>query len=402
MTGKWLSIVGIGEDGLAGLTPAAKALIDGADVLVGGERHLAMVQVDGRETLTWPRPLTSLIPKIEQHRGRKVCVLATGDPMHFGIGVTLARHLPIDETIIVPSLSAFTLACARLGWSTSEVDCLTLHGRPLDLLRAYTRPKAKLLVLTDDGEAPAQIAATLCDAGYGASRMTVLEHMDGENEGRIDGTARDWSQDRTAEFNTVAVECMADPDTPRRTRLPGLPDHAFSHDGQLTKREVRAVTISALAPVAGELLWDVGAGCGSVAVEWMRADPRNRAVAIERNSKRLGLIADNATALGAPKLDIVDGEAPAALGDLEAPDAVFVGGGLSSDAMLPACWEALPPGGRLVANAVTVEGEKALFDWCDDHDGDLSRIAISRAEPVGSYRLWRPSHPVTQYTGVKP
>ena len=267
MTGKWLSIVGIGEDGLAGLTPAAKALIDGADVLVGGERHLAMVQVDGRETLTWPRPLTSLIPKIEQHRGRKVCVLATGDPMHFGIGVTLARHLPIDETIIVPSLSAFTLACARLGWSTSEVDCLTLHGRPLDLLRAYTRPKAKLLVLTDDGEAPAQIAATLCDAGYGASRMTVLEHMDGENEGRIDGTARDWSQDRTAEFNTVAVECMADPDTPRRTRLPGLPDHAFSHDGQLTKREVRAVTISALAPVAGELLWDVGAGCGSVAVE---------------------------------------------------------------------------------------------------------------------------------------
>jgi precorrin-6Y C5,15-methyltransferase (decarboxylating) len=402
MTDKWLSIVGIGEDGLDGLTPAAKALIDGADVLVGGDRHLEMIPLKGRETMTWPKPLLALIPQIEAHRGRKVCVLATGDPMHFGIGVTLARLLPIDETTIIPSLSAFALACARLGWSMAEVDCLTLHGRPLDLLRAYVQPKAKLLILAEDGNAPTKIAATLCDAGYGASPMTVLEHMDGPKEGRVDGTARDWRTEPAADFNTVAVTCVADKGTPRRTRLPGLPDAAFNHDGQLTKQEIRGVTLSALAPAAGELLWDVGAGSGSIGIEWMRVDPRNRAIAIERRAVRLGLIADNAAALGAPKLDVVDGEAPAAFVSLEAPDAVFIGGGLSDEAMLPACWEALPSGGRLVANAVTVEGERALLDWCDEQGGDLRRIAISRAEPMGSYRMWRPQYPVTQYVGVKP
>jgi precorrin-6Y C5,15-methyltransferase (decarboxylating) len=402
MTDKWLSIVGIGEDGLKGLTPAARALIDGAEILIGGERHLAMVETAGRQTLVWPKPLCSSIPEIERYRGRKVCVLATGDPMHFGVGATLARHIPIEETTIAPHLSAFTLACARLGWSMADVDCLTLHGRPPALLRACIHPKAKLLVLTGDGAMPARIAALLREAGYGASRMVVLERMGGGDENRIEGRAHAWGDKRVADFHTVAIECVADPGAPRRPRLPGLSDDAFHHDGQLTKREIRCLTLSALAPAPGELLWDIGAGCGSIAIEWMRAHPRNRAVAIERKAARRDRIADNAAALGAPGLDIVHGEAPAAFASLDAPDAAFIGGGLSDRAMLPACWEALPPGGRLVANAVTVGGEKALFDWDEDHPGELRRIAITHAAPRSSHGIWRPLAPVTQYVGIKP
>ena len=401
MSEKWLSIIGIGEDGLDGLTPAAKTLLDTAKILIGGERHLAMVPDDGRERRAWPSPIRTLIPEIEALRGQRVCVLATGDPMHFGVGTTLLRGIPASEVTIVPGRSALTMVTARLGWTRHETDCLTLHGRPLELLHAYLYPGAKLLVLTDDGAAPKAIADLLTERGYGPSQLTVLERMDGASESRIDGTAATWTTDQTDDFNTVAIDCTAEPNAAHLTRTPGLPDDAFEHDGQLTKQEVRAITLSALAPAPGTMLWDVGAGCGSIAIEWMRQHPRNSAVAIEHNADRLQLIANNASALGAPRMQIISGKAPDALAGLEPPDAVFIGGGITTGGLIERCWNELKPGGRLVANVVTTEGERILSNWRENYGGDLRRISIERAEPVGRLTGWRPAMTVTQYIGRK-
>jgi precorrin-6Y C5,15-methyltransferase (decarboxylating) len=397
----WLSIVGIGEDGLAGLTAPARALVDDAEVLVGGERHLAMLPDDGRERFAWPSPLSELLKKIESRRGERVCVLATGDPLWYGVGISLLRRIPRSEIAILPGRSAFSLAAARIGWPLAETDCLTLHGRPLALLHPYIQPDAKLLILSEGATTPAAVAGLLTARGYGPSRLTVLEHLDGPKERRLDGTAEAWTANDVADLNTLAVDCVAAAGAKLLPRTPGLPDDAFRHDGQMTKREVRAATLAALMPVSGQLLWDVGAGCGSVAIEWMRAAPRAGALAIERKAERRAMIAENAEALGAPLLQIIAGEAPAVLDGLEAPDAVFVGGGASNDGLLEVCWSALKPGGRLVANAVTLEGEAALLRWQKAHGGDLTRIAVSRAEPVGPFQGWRPMMPVTQYAAVK-
>ena len=370
-------------------------------MLVGGERHLAMLPDDGRERLTWPSPLKALIEEIAGRRGQRVCVLATGDPLWYGVGVTLARRIAREETIIIPSPSAFSLACARLGWPLAEVETLTLHGRPIDLIQTFVQPGARLLVLSDSRETPGRVADLLTERGYGGSRLTVLEHMAGAAERRIEGTAEAWSNPDLADFNTLAIDCVAGPEAPLLARTPGLPDAAFSHDGQMTKREVRAATLARLAPVGGQLLWDVGAGCGSIAIEWMRAARGARAVAVERKAARCAMIAANAATLGTPLLKIVEASAPDALGDLEPPDAIFVGGGASGAGLIETCWEALAPGGRLVANAVTVEGEQALTAWHRDNGGELVRIAVARAEAVGGYRGWRPMMPVTQYAGAK-
>lgn len=398
---RWLSIVGIGEDGLAALSPCARSLIDEAEVLVGGERHLAMLPPDNRERLTWSRPLQKLADSITTRRDRRVCVLATGDPMWFGIGVTLAKHVPTTEMTIVPAPSAFALACARLGWPLSEVETVTLHGRPLELVLPAFYPGARILALSDGAETPGQLAALLCAQGYGGSHMTVLEHMGGSRERRREATAESWNADDVAAFNTVAIDCVAAPGASPRSRLAGLPDDAFEHDGQMTKREVRAATLAALSPIPGQRLWDVGAGCGSVAIEWMRADPRCTAMAVERHAARRDLMARNAVALGVPGLRIVAGEAPEALADLPHPDAVFIGGGLSRPDLLERCWQALASGGRLVANAVTVESEAALLDWYGRQGGNLTRIQISRAEQIGAFSGWRPAMPVTQFAAVK-
>ena len=397
----WLSIVGLGEDGLPGLAPAARALLDNAEVLIGGTRHLDMVPDDGRERLTWPSPLGAIVEEITRRRGQRVCVLATGDPMHYGIGVTLAEAVPMDEMVIIPAPSAFSLACARLGWTLSEVEPLTLHGRPLALLHPAIQPGARLLLLSNDAATPDQVAELLRARGYGPSRMVVLEHMGGAKERRLDATAEAWQPGRVADFNTIAVDCLAGPDAALLPRTPGLPDEAFRHDGQMTKREVRALTLSALQPVPGQLLWDLGAGSGSIAIEWMRSHPRCRAIAVERYADRIALIAGNAAALGTPGLEIVEGEAPGALDGLEAPDAAFIGGGLRADGNFETCWDRLKPGGRLVANAVTVEGEQALARWRAELGGELTRIAVSRAGALGSVTGWRPFMPVTQLSAVK-
>ncbi|MBI3453831.1 MAG: precorrin-6y C5,15-methyltransferase (decarboxylating) subunit CbiE [Rhodospirillales bacterium] len=401
MTAPWLSIIGIGEDGLAGLTPVARKLIDEAEVLIGGARHLAMAPPSPAERLTWATPLTDTVSAIAARRGKRVAVLATGDPMWFGIGVTLARRFPRAEMIVLPHISAFTLAAAHMGWPLADLELVSLHGRPLDLLALHLAPGARLLALSENGDTPASVARFLVARGWGPSALTVLEHLGGPNERRIDGTAEEWRAPRTQDLNTIAIECRPGPGARILSRAPGLPDDAFVHDGQLTKREIRAATLAALAPLPGQLLWDVGAGSGAVAIEWMRAARGARAVAVERDADRRAFIAKNAAALGVPKLAIVAGDAPAALAGLAPPDAVFVGGGLSTPGLVEACWTALAPGGRLVANAVTVEGESALIAWQAKLGGALARIAVSRTEPVGGFQGWRPLTPVTQWNAVK-
>ena len=402
MGGAWLTIVGIGEDGLDGLGAAARGAVEAAETLVGGARHLAMIPPDGRERLEWPRPFSGLAEELRARAGRHVCVLATGDPFCYGVGTVIARHVSPHEMQVHPAPSAFSLACARLRWSLPDVETLTLHGRPPAAFRATIGPGTRVLVLSHDAATPAQLAQMLCDAGHGESRVVVLEHLGGAQERVRESTARGFALDDVRDFNTVAVECAATPDAPLRARVPGLPDDTFEHDGQLTKRVVRAAALAALAPWPGQLLWDVGAGCGSVGIEWMRAARGARAIAVERSARRIRFIERNAERLGTPGLRIVEGEVPEALTGLDGPpDAIFAGGGLSSPNLLDSCWEALPPGGRLVAHAVSHEGERALFDAHAAFGGEISRIAVSHAAPLGRYRAFRPAYPVTELAARK-
>ncbi|HJP23231.1 MAG: precorrin-6y C5,15-methyltransferase (decarboxylating) subunit CbiE [Alphaproteobacteria bacterium] len=397
----WLSIVGIGEDGLEGLTAEALAHIEAAEVLVGGERHLAKLDDDGRERLSWGSPLEKTVQTLLARRDRRVCILASGDPLCYGIANRIVREIGSDGVVVVPHHSAFTLASARLGWDRARVETLTLHGRPLERLVPHIQPGARLLILSAGGATPGEVAGLLRGRGYGESRLVVFEHMGGPKERRREGLARTWRARRVAELNTIAVECRAGPGAMIEPRTPGLPDSAYEHDGLLTKREVRAATLAALMPIPGQLLWDVGAGSGAIAIEWMRTNPNNRAIAIESHADRLASIERNSRNLGVPDLQIVAGKAPEALAGLAKPDAVFIGGGATHKGLFQACWRALPVGGRLVANVVSLEGEQALMAWRQRRGGDLVRLSIERAEPMGRMAAWRPFRPITQYSAVK-
>ncbi|GAA3075204.1 precorrin-6y C5,15-methyltransferase (decarboxylating) subunit CbiE [Streptosporangium carneum] len=402
-----VTVVGVGADGWAGLPPAARRELEAAEVLMGSARQLALIPepatAQGAERLAWPSPMLPALPGLlAANRGRRVCVLASGDPMFHGVGTTLVRLLGADRVRVLPSPSSVSLACARLGWAVDRVEVVSLVTRPVEAVRGAVHEGRRVLVLSADGRTPARVAALLAAQGYGASPVTVLERLGAEEERLVSGTARHWSLPVAHDLNVVAVECRADPGTVALPCVPGLPDEAFEHDGQLTKREVRAVTLSRLAPVPGQLLWDVGAGAGSVAIEWMRGHPANRAVAVERHEERAGRLSRNASALGVPGLHVVTGAAPGALAGLEAPDAVFVGGGVTVPGVVQSCWEALRPGGRLVANAVTVESEAALASWHGALGGDLVRLSVARAAPVGGFTGWRSMMPVTIWTVVKP
>ena len=400
MSAQWLSIVGIGEDGLGGLNTPARDLVDRAEVFFGGVRHLAMLGVDPRPRETWDNPLRETVARIGKLKGKAVCVLATGDPMSYGIGVTLCREFGMAQCLVIPHQSAFSLACARLGWALAEVDCLTLHGRPLGLINQHVRPNARLLILSENGDTPKSVAGLLRRSGYGDSEMSVLQNMGGVKERRHDGIARTWRR-RTDDLNTIAVQCKFNGTAAPLMRQAGLSDDMFQHDGQLTKSDVRAVTLAALAPAPDTVFWDVGAGAGSIAIEYLRAEPTARAIAVERNASRIANIRANGEQFGARNLQIVQGAAPAALKGLAKPDVVFIGGGVGDDKILAACWSALRPGGRLVANAVSMEGEGALFRLMGARGGAMTRIAISHLDSMGSLHAWRAMHPVTQYRGVK-
>lgn len=389
-----MTVVGIGA---GGLTEAARPWVEAADVVFGSERQLALVAESAAERVAWPSPLLPALPGLlDAQRGRAICVLASGDPLFHGIGSTLLRLLGADAVRIVPHPSSASLACARLGWALDTVEIVSAVGRPVELLHPAVQPGARILVLSADGRTPAAVAALLAGRGYGASAITVLEQLGGAGERvvRFDGGVHDA-------LNVVAVECVADPGAPLLPTVPGLPDRAYEHDGQLTKREVRAITLARLVPVPGQLLWDVGAGAGSIAIEWARAHRSCRAVAVEQHAGRADRIVANAAALGVPGVRVVRGAAPDALAELEPPDAVFVGGGATVPGVVGRCWDALRPGGRLVVNAVTVESEVVVAGWQAKLGGDLTRIAINRAAPVGGFLGWRAAMPVTQWVVAK-
>ncbi|GAB3275410.1 precorrin-6y C5,15-methyltransferase (decarboxylating) subunit CbiE [Parasphingorhabdus pacifica] len=397
-----VDVVGIGADGWAGLAPQAQRAVSSADVVIGSARQLDLVPEPAGKRVAWPSPMLPALPGLlAEHADRSICVLASGDPMFYGIGSTLARVLGPERLRIVPHPSAMSLACARLGWPVHETTTVSLVGRPTELLHPAVQPGNRVLVLGTDGNTPSQVASLLVERGFGASRLSVLADLGSTHESRVDAAAADWSQAAGPALNVIAVECVAGPDAPPRPTTPGLPDDAFEHDGQLTKQDVRAITVPKLLPGPGRLLWDVGAGAGSIAVEWMRCDPSCRAIAVEHREDRAERVARNARALGVPGLEVVTGTAPDALEGLESPEAVFLGGGATAPGVLDSCWTALRAGGRLVVNAVTLESEMLVADWYDRVGGELVRLSVDRASPVGGFTGWRPAMRVTQWVVSK-
>ena len=388
---------------MGGLSPIARDLVARADIVFGGTRHLALAAplIKG-EAKPWPSPFSQAVDEVLAEHGRQVCVLASGDPFFYGVGSLLASHVPVEEILVVPAPSAFSLAAARLGWPLPESVLVSLHGRAPDRIRPHLHPGARILALTSDSEGPTALAHLLTESGFGPSQLTVLEALGGTHERVRTTTAARFALSGIAELNIVAVAVAAEPGARIIAFTPGLSDALFEHDGQITKREVRAVTLSSLAPRRGGLLWDIGAGAGSVAVEWMLADPSLRAIAIEARADRAARIARNAAAFGVSALEVVEGHASEALAGLPAPNTVFIGGGAGNAGVVDASIAALRPGGRLVVNAVTLETETALIAHHARRGGELVRIAVSRAEPVGGKTAWRPALPVTQWIWVKP
>ena len=399
---KWLTIVGVGEDGYDGLLARARLAIAEADVIVGSERLLAFLPDSNAERHEWPQPFSAVVERITPLRGRKTVILATGDPLNYGVARKLMTFIPFAEMQIIPQLSAFSLAASRVGWSLPDCDTLTLHGRHAANIEAFIQPDVRLLVLTEDASTIAEVARRLVARGFGKSQMIVLENMGGPRERQSSLTAETVPPMDFSPLNTLAVHCITTPGATMLSRLAGLPDDAFEHDGQLTKREVRAATLAALSPSPDKLLWDVGAGCGSIAIEWMRAARGCEAIAFEHDPERLKMIAANADGLGTPRLKLVAGEAPVTLTGQAAPDAVFIGGGLGIPGVFETSWAALKPGGAMVVNVVTLEGELHLYDLHEKHGGDLVRMDVSHLTHVGRLRALKPRMAVTQWRTHKP
>lgn len=399
---KWLTIVGVGEDGYDGLLARARLAIAEADVIVGSERLLAFLPDSNAERHEWPQPFSAVVERITPLRGRKTVILATGDPLNYGVARKLMTFIPFAEMQIIPQLSAFSLAASRVGWSLPDCDTLTLHGRHAANIEAFIQPDVRLLVLTEDASTIAEVARRLVARGFGKSQIIVLENMGGPRERQSSLTAETVPPMDFSPLNTLAVHCITTPGATMLSRLAGLPDDAFEHDGQLTKREVRAATLAALSPWPDKLLWDVGAGCGSIAIEWMRAARGCEAIAFEHDPERLKMIAANADRLGTPRLKLVAGEAPVTLTGQAAPDAVFIGGGLGIPGVFETSWAALKPGGAMVVNVVTIEGELHLYDLHEKHGGDLVRMDVSHLTHVGRLRALKPRMAVTQWRTHKP
>ena len=399
---RWLAIVGIGEDGAEGLSPAARALVSNARLVIGGKRHLGLADgLPSGELKAWPSPIAESIPEILAHRGEPVAVLASGDPYCFGVGAMLSAHVPVEETICIPAPSSLSLACARLGWALDDVATVSLCGRPLETLAPSLQPNRRVLVLSADATMPAAIARYLSTRGFGPSKLRVLEALGGPRERVRSTTAVNFGFNDVEALNLIAIEVEAGPGAKVIPLASGLPDEVFEHDGQITKREIRAVTLSSLSPRAGELLWDIGAGSGSIAIEWLLRHPSTQAIGVERDPLRAARAARNAAELGVPRLEMVTGEALSALVALPAPDAIFIGGG-GEPAVIDKAYAALKPGGRVVANAITLDTEKAVLAAQGNFGGTLTRLSVERLDAVGGKQAFRPAMTVTQWSATKP
>jgi precorrin-6Y C5,15-methyltransferase (decarboxylating) len=397
----WLDIIGIGEDGVEGLSAVALERLEGAEIIIGGDRHHHLTAKVKAKRISWPSPFDAMIGEIKSHKGRRLVILVTGDPLWYSVGARITKSIPRDEIRFHPQLSAFQWASARMGWSLADIETVTVHGRAVEQIVPHFAPAVRILALTKDRTTPADVAALLSERGFGESRLSVLAALGGPEEQRFDGKASDWSQE-VPDFHVLAIECVAGKDARYFSRVGGLPDEAFEHDGQMTKRVVRAATISALQPYPDALLWDIGSGCGSVAIEWMRAARGALAIGIEADAGRRAMAERNSRTLGTPKLRLVAAKAPQGLGDLPRPDAAFIGGGLSEEGVFETAFDRLRPLGRLVANAVTLESEARLVALHKAHGGMLERISVSEAVAVGRYNGMKPAMAVTQWTVIKP
>ncbi len=394
---KWLTIIGMGEDGFEGLSGSARLALTSAQHIVGSKRLMSFLPPQTAQLHEWPQPFSAVVQQIKPLRGQRTVILATGDPMNYGAARKLLEFLLFEEMMIIPHVSAFSLAAARMGWSLPDCDCFTIHGRPAANLEAFIQPDARLIVLTQDAASIAECARRLVARGFETSMMTVLENMGGEREHSLSFSAdhipgRNWS-----DLNTLAIHCIASPHAKIWSRVPGLPDDVFQHDGKITKREVRAATLAALAPCPDQLLWDVGAGSGSIGIEWMRSTRGAEAVAIEHDEVQSSYIAANADALGTPRLKIVKARAPNAFQGLPRPDAVFIGGGIADPDVFESAWKHLKERGNMVANVVTLEGQGRLFDLQQAHGGDLAQNDVSILTHVGDMRAMRPRMSVLQW-----
>jgi precorrin-6B C5,15-methyltransferase / cobalt-precorrin-6B C5,C15-methyltransferase len=399
---KWLTIIGMGEDGFEGLSVSARHAIASAHNIVGSSRLLALLPKSSAMLHEWPQPFSHVVEQIKPLRGQQTVILATGDPLNYGAARKLMEFLPFEEMTIIPHLSAFSLAASRVGWSLPDCDCFTIHGRPAAHLEAFIQPHARLLVLTQDAGSIAECARRLVARGFEKSELTVLENMGGAGETLTQFTASQVPSRAWSNLNTLAIHCIPSADAKIWSRVPGLPDGVFQHDGKITKREVRAATLAALAPAPDQLLWDVGAGSGSIAIEWMRSTRGCEAIAIEHDDAQCGYIVNNADALGTPRLKIAKGVAPDVLQGLPQPDAVFIGGGLSDEGVFETAWTSLRPGGNLVANVVTLEGQGRLFDLQKKYGGELVAMDIAILTSVGDMRALRPRMTVVQWRVRKP
>ncbi len=399
----WLDIIGVTQAGIAALGAKEKALLAAAKTVLGPTRFIDQLaeKNPGQNHMFWQPPFSSMIKQVLSLRGTPSVILASGDPNWFGIGASLARHLDPNEFTLHPALSAFQLAAARLHWPLQNIATISLHGRAVEALQRHIVPFRRILALTSGAQTLDAVAKILCARGYGHSRLTVLENLGGDNERIVSFLADGAAQHNIGEFYTLAIDCVADASAPLLPSVPGLPDDVFVNDGQLTKREVRAVTIARLAPFAGAMLWDVGAGSGSIAIEWMRSANNAKAICFENNQNRCDLIEQNRHKLGVPDLKIISGLAPAGFAGLASPDAIFIGGNVSSLELFEACYQALKPGGMIVANAVSIKGVAMLFEHHERLGGELVQIAISRLQNIGSLGAFKPRRTVTQFSHIK-
>ena len=409
----WLKVIGVDESGLSGLKPEVLALVINADFVVSHDRGLAeLKQLEGfaGEAHPWPTPFLDIIDTLKARQGSDTVILATGDPLWYGVGAVLLRHFSIDEMEIIPAVSGFQLAAGRMGWPLHETLCLTVHARPHEAIVSHLAPSAKMLILAHDCHSAGVIAALISDAGYGSAEITALGHIGGADEVRHHARADEWAQAELMppDFHIIAIAC---PDMVAAflPRVPGLPDDAFISDGKLTKSELRATTLARLAPQPSGVLWDLGCGSGSVGIEWMRACPEAKSVGIDMSKARLEVAGGNAIRLGVPSWRGIYGALPAAIDEILADlpsdyhqaDAVFIGGGLSMD-LIDKIMPHLKAQGRLVINTVTLESEMILLNLWRIHGGALTRIGVSRADKIGQFHGWRPLMPVSQWSWIKP
>ena len=390
MDNPWLTIIGMADDSAAALAPASRKALGEARAVIGGPRHLDLVGA-GDRGIAWPVPF-SLDPVLAQ-RGQPTVLLASGDPFWFGAGGSLTAHLRPGEWTCHPAPSTFSLVAGSLGWRMEEITCHGLHAAPYAQLRAVLSPLGRLICLLRDGAAPAELAAWLAAQGAGEAVLHVCERMGGPHQRIRQTTASGFDLTDVSAPVAMAVALPADVGLPRAS---GLPDDCFAHDGQITRRPVRALTLSALAPRRGETLWDIGAGSGSISVEWCLAG--GCATAFERRPDRAANIARNITDFGlSHRMALVEGPAIDQLADRPAPDAVFVGGG-GTEALFDRLFTDLPSGTRLVANGVTLETEMLLARLHGEKGGSLLRIELAEAQPLGRMTGWQPARPVVQWS----